>query len=44
MDYILMALSSSAGFHVLILLAVLVLGSNLGFLYREFIRTRPPSS
>jgi hypothetical protein len=42
MGYILMALSSGAGFHVLMLLAVFVLACNLGLLYREIIRTRPP--
>jgi hypothetical protein len=42
MSYILMALSSSAGFQVLILLAGFVLACNLGFLCREIIRSRPP--
>jgi hypothetical protein len=39
MDYILMALSSSAGFHTLIVLAAFVLGCNIGFFCREIIRT-----
>jgi hypothetical protein len=42
MGYIIMGLSSSAGFHVLILLAAFVLACNLGFLCREIIRSRPP--
>jgi hypothetical protein len=42
MGYILMALSSSAGFNVLIVLAGLVLACNLGFLCREIVRSRPP--
>jgi hypothetical protein len=39
MSYVLMALSSNAGFHTMIALAAFVLGCSLGLFYREIIRT-----